>query len=576
MKTIQILIFSWISISAAQAQKATETSSRHMIDTSTLGNLNLFMEGLRLKSLGDEKTALVFFDMLLSKDSENAGANFEASQLDAIVGNYDQALIKAKKAYNADKNNKFYQEHLITQLTKSGKIGEAIETIESVLKLNPKKDILKLQYAYLLNLNDNPKKAIKVLSELENPNEANETIIYEKIKIYLSQKDYENAELEFKKLIKANPNDTRFLGNLADFYLKNKEIDKADIVFNDILRIEPVNVSALLFKVQYFQLKKDELGYQKTIKDLMVNKELNLDTKISLIADKFSQGSRMDSNGKQFIMVIAQNLVELHPAESRAYQVLGDISYISQDYKKAAIAYRKSLSLENSEYNVWQNLFYAFTALQNYQELADSSSSALDLFPANAIVYLYNGIANNQIGKYELAEKSLKRGLKFVGENIPLQTQINSSLGEVYQKIKKFSESDKHFETAVKLDQNNAYTLNNFAYYLSLRKDRLEYAKTMSKKSLEIEGENSSFLDTYAWINFQLGNLEEAKYYQEKALKSEKEDMSTIFEHYGDILIKLNDVENALKYWNKAKEAGSKNKALPIKISKKEYVEYQE
>ena len=565
-----------MSMSAAQAQKATETSARYTIDTSTIGNINLFMEGLRLKSLGDEKTALVFFDMLLSKDSENAGANFEASKLDAIVGNYDQALTKAKKAYNADKNNKYYQEHLITQLTKSGKIREAIETIESVLKLNPKKDILKLQYAYLLNLNDNPKKAIKVLSELENPNEANETIIYEKIKIYLSQKDYENSELEFKKLIKANPNDTRFLGNLADFYLKSKEIDKADVVFNDILRIEPVNVSALLFKVQYFQLKKDELSYQKTIKDLMINKELNLDTKISLIADKFSQASQMDSNGKKFIMVIAQNLVELHPTESRAYQVLGDISYISQDYKKAAIAYRKSLSLENSEYNVWQNLFYAFTALQNYQELADSSSSALDLFPANAVVYLYNGIANNQIGKYELAEKSLKRGLKFVGENIPLQTQINSSLGEVYQKIKKFGESDKYFETAIKLDQNNAYTLNNFAYYLSLRKDRLEYAKTMSKKSLEIEGENSSFLDTYAWINFQLGNLEEAKYYQEKAMKSEKEDMSTIFEHYGDILIKLNDVDNALKYWNKAKEAGSKNKALPIKISKKEYVEYQE
>jgi len=576
MKTIQVLFFSLISISVSIAQRATETSAKYTIDTSTLGNLNLFMEGLRLKSLGDEKTALVFFNMLLSNDMENAGANFEASQLDAILGNYDQAVMKARKAHNVDKNNKFYQEHLIAQLTKSGRIGEAIETIESVLKLNPKKDILKLQYAYLLNLNDNPKKAIKVLSELETPNEANETIIYEKIKIYLSQKDYDNAELEFKKLIKANPNDTRFLGNLADFYLKNKEIDKANIVFNDILRIEPINVNALLFKVQYFQLKKDELSYQKTIKDLITNKELNLDTKISLIADKFSHGSRMDSNGKRFIMDIAQNLVELHPSESKSYQVLGDISYIAQEYNKAAIAYRKSLNLDNSEYNVWQNLFYALTALQNYQELADSSSSALDLFPANAVVYLYNGIANNQIGKYEVAEKSLRRGLKFVGDNIPLQTQINSSLGEVYQKIKKFTESDKHFEVAIKLDQNNAYTLNNFAYYLSLRKDKLEYAKTMSKKSLEIEGENSSFLDTYAWINFQLGNLEEAKYYQEKALKYEKGDMSTIFEHYGDILIKLNDVDNALKYWNKAKEAGSKNKALPIKISKQEYVEYQD
>lgn len=91
----------------------------------------------------------------------------------------------------------------------------------------------------------------------------------------------------------------------------------------------------------------------------------------------------------------------------------------------------------------------------------------------------------------------------------------------------------------------------------------------MSRKSLDIEKDNASFLDTYAWINFELRLFTEAKFYQEQALANGKEDMAAIYEHYGDILFKLNETEKALTYWIKAKESGSKNKSLPIKISTK-------
>jgi tetratricopeptide (TPR) repeat protein len=178
--------------------------------------------------------------------------------------------------------------------------------------------------------------------------------------------------------------------------------------------------------------------------------------------------------------------------------------------------------------------------------------------------------------KYDLAEKSYRRGLKFVGENKSLEGQLYSSLGDTYHKLKNNEESDKCFEMAIKLDADNAYTLNNFAYYLSLRKNKLDYARSMSKKSLEIDKDNASFLDTYAWICFQMEKFEDAKFYQEQAILHGKEDMTTIYEHYGDILIKLNDVENALKYWNKAKEIGSKSKSLMLKISTKQFQAYQE
>jgi tetratricopeptide (TPR) repeat protein len=213
--------------------------------------------------------------------------------------------------------------------------------------------------------------------------------------------------------------------------------------------------------------------------------------------------------------------------------------------------------------------------LRLYKEMADSTESALEFFPANTIVYFYNGLANYQIERFDIAEKSFRRALRFVGENKVLEAQLYGSLAEMYYKQKRYKEMDESFDEALKLDPDNAYTLNNYAYYLSIRKDQLELAKKMSKKSLEIEKNNASFLDTYAWICFELGLYTDAKYYQEQALEHGKEDMSTIYEHYGDILFKLNEVDKALIYWNKAKENGSKNKALPSKISTKKYVEYQ-
>lgn len=557
-------------------QRATEKVDRYLVDTSQLNKLNLYMEAVKEKSVGNSLEALKLFNQCIEQDAKNATALFEASKIDAELSNIPEASSKAEKAYSIDKSNKFFQEHYISLLTKSGKIEQAIDVMKEIISSKKADDVTKMQYAYLLSLSNNPKKALSILDEFEKNGEYNEAIAYEKIKIYINQKDYKGAEYELKKMVKNNPNDSRFLGNLAEFYLKTGDIEQAERAFNDILRTEPNNISALLYKAQYYQMKKDEVNYRQTILSLINNKDLNLDTKITLIADKFSQGNKLDSNEKIFLNSIGRTLVVQYPNEYRAHQVMGDMYYISQKYDSARLAYKKSLSIDSKEYNVWQNLFYSLNALKLYQELADSTESGLDLFPANGLVHFYNGLANAQISKFDKAEKSYKRALRFVGESKELESQIYSSLGEIYHKQKKYAEMDESFESAIRLDPDNAYTLNNFAYYLSLRKDRLEYAKTMSKKSLDIDKENSSFLDTYAWINFQLGKFEEAKYYQERAIANGKEDMSTLYEHFGDILIKLNDTENALKYWTKAKEVGSKSKSLPLKISTKQYVDYQD
>lgn len=576
MKNLKLILILSVYTTIAYSQKATEKGEAYFVDTTQLNHLNMYMEAVREKSVGNNLEALKLFTLCTISNPKNASAFYEASLLETELSNMPDAMILAQNAFKIDKNNKFYRDHYIEILTKTGKIEEAIDVMKDVIDAKKADDIFKMQYAYLLSLSKNPKKAIAILNEFERNGEYNEAIAYEKVKIYIEQKDFKNAELELKKMVKNNPNDTRFLSNLAEFYLKTNNIEQAELAFNDILRTEPNNINALLYKVQYYQIKKDEANYKQAIINLMYQKELNLDTKISLISEKFAQGNKLDSTEKSFLNLIGKILTAQYPLEYRSHQILGDMYYISQKFDSSRLAYIKSLSMHNSEYPVWQNLFYAQNALKLYKELADSSESALELFPANALIHFYNGLANSQLDKYDKAEKSYRRALRFVGENKSLEAQIFSLLGEIYHEQKKYIEMDESFESAIKIDPNNAYTLNNFAYYLSLRKDKLEYAKLMSKKSLDIDKINSSFLDTYAWINFQLGKFDEAKFYQEQALLNGKEDMTTIYEHYGDILIKLNDTENALKYWNKAKEAGSKNKSLSQKISTKQYVDYQE
>ena len=62
--------------------------------------------------------------------------------------------------------------------------------------------------------------------------------------------------------------------------------------------------------------------------------------------------------------------------------------------------------------------------------------------------------------------------------------------------------------------------LNNYAYYLSLVGRDLDKAERMSGKVIERFPNNSTYLDTYAWILFKKGNYTLAKFYMETAIKN--------------------------------------------------------
>ena len=158
--------------------------------------------------------------------------------------------------------------------------------------------------------------------------------------------------------------------------------------------------------------------------------------------------------------------------------------------------------------------------------------------------------------------------VNFSAKKVTFKAQIYSSLGDAYQQQKKYKESVAAYENALALDPNNIYTLNNYAYYLSLREENLAKAEEMSLKTNRLEKDNASFQDTYAWILFKGKKYEEAKIWMQKAILN-NQNSAVQFEHLGDILFQLGETENALQNWKKALILEPENMELKKKINQK-------
>jgi Tfp pilus assembly protein PilF len=128
------------------------------------------------------------------------------------------------------------------------------------------------------------------------------------------------------------------------------------------------------------------------------------------------------------------------------------------------------------------------------------------------------------------------------------------------------------YEKSLSLYADNAAVLNNYAYFLSEEERELERALTMSSRAINLDKNNATYLDTYAWILYKLKRYEEALTYIERAIADDPEPSDVLYEHAGDICHQLGIRHRALDYWYKAldlqRESGTVDKQLEKKTKR--------
>jgi len=260
-------------------------------------------------------------------------------------------------------------------------------------------------------------------------------------------------------------------------------------------------------------------------------------------------------------------MINSHPNDLKAIVVYADILYTDNKFQEAKEQYLLVLEKDKTKSQVWSQVLFILAEQSDFETMLSVSDEALEYFPTDPLFYYFNGVSNKWLKNYSEAISSLETGIEFVIDNQNLLLEFYSSIADAYHATKQHKLSDEYYEKVLEIDPTNVLVLNNYAYYLSVRKESLEKAKKMSFKCNELEQNNGTYQDTYAWILYELKDYENAKQWMLKSLKNGSDISTVVVEHYGDILYKLGDIEEAIIQWKKAKNLGGVSKNLNKKIN---------
>lgn len=235
--------------------------------------------------------------------------------------------------------------------------------------------------------------------------------------------------------------------------------------------------------------------------------------------------------------------------------------YIAQDKtEKAEAIYSELIERGASDMKPYSYMIQKAMTASNAAEMIRIAEKGRAAHPTRPDFYIYNVLALGEQEKPDEALAVANKGLEVADKGSFLYGHLLFVSADLLNEKGETDEALKRYEQALGYLPKDALLLNNYAYALATSNRNIERAEALASEAIRIDSSNASFLDTYAWILYLRENYGLAKYYIESAIRNSKEEVSSVLlDHYGDILWKLNDKDNAVKAWQDALKAEPEN-----------------
>lgn len=534
----------------------------------------LFIEGLKQRTLNNFDEAIKIFSRCLEIDARSSATLYEMANIHVAKGDFQSSMFMLEKAVAINPGNKYYRLLLIKVYQQNKLYEKAAGEYAFLADLFPDNPDYPFFQAGLLTLAGQYEKALEIYNQLEKKSGFSEPIAVGKQQIYLKQDNKPAAYAEIEKLIKANPAETKYYGLLADMYLADKNREKALENYNKILGINPNDGFVHLSIASFYLEVNDSVKAYEHIKAAFKNSTLELETKAQMYLLLVQPGPSKISESKQLELI--HLLIDTHIDDERPRALLVDFYLNKKQLEEARKQLRLVLDIKKDAYMYWERLLLINNDLFDWKAMNDDSDKALKYFPDQPLIYILKAVGLLQLKQYDELLTVIDSGVVYAKKDPKILSQLYTYQAEAFYNLKRFNDAFNVFDKVVALDPENYMAMNNYAYYLSLKRERLGIAEQLSAKVVQANPENATYLDTYAWVFFVKKDYQLAKFYMEIALSKDTEQSAVLVEHYGDILFNLNEKENALTQWKKSLKMGNVTEILKQKIAEKRYIETKE
>lgn len=485
-----------------------------------------FLKGMEYRLVRDYTSAILELQLALRYDS-SATIAYTVAQSYAQLGKKDIAL--EYLAVSIRKNPDYIPalELQAEFAIEDNRLLGALEIYEHIVALQPKNRQSRYMLGRILEFS-NEQKAITIYNSLIEDFGSDEQLLERLVYLYRSQNDTTSYIRTLEKILDSGTD-------------------------NDVIARE------------YIQQLLRSRNYLKAVQFLSstqaLSKTNSLPSLFSAVADNFLSldSSALILNKKtvsELLMLIKKNHFlqwQLPYAAAMLSYRLGDKKQSEQFFYDAEL-----LTDSHAEFMLEQGRFYS----QNNDDdnAVNVLKTGITLFSEDYrfpfyIGVLYDNMHNNDSAqKYYYMAVSIEHG----------RSEIWAQLGIFHNRNHNNLASDTCYRRGLLLSPDDALLNNNLAYTFAERKIFLDQALIMAQKAVAKEPMNSSYLDTYGWVLFQMGNYDKSIAQLKQALLYSNS--ATLYEHIGSAYFESGDYTEAKQAFTKALELDPKKIYLQQKI----------
>lgn len=520
--------------------------------------INKTSEPAELKTVVDKESAERYF--IMARDYERRG----------II---DMAEHYYELAYNFDPNSELLRDELVRRYIESEKTSKALILIKGQrtnqdLLLKEKRQVVSI-YVKMGEF----EKAAEVLELIEDRNDEEVYtlgLIYESLgkkdealknymlyyrknasvqigykigKLLIASKRFTEAESLYTSMISGTDPKPDIFVMIGGLKVVQKDTAEGLRYFKKALELDSLNEDALRSAAQIYLSRNDypnaivnyeklynenELGevYGRTLAIIyFYNKQF--DKAESLLSDLLKDG--MDD-------------YELH-------YYLGLVFMGQKKNDLAMIEFEKTLSIRNTFDDAWKEMCYLAIRDKKYDEALQIAKRYQRNISDKSVPLKLLGHVYMVRKEYTNAIESFQKALTF--DSTDMYSYFE--LGSAFERTKKYSEAAEAFGRVLAAKPDEPATCNYLGYMWAERGENLDSAKILISKALKEDPGNGAYLDSYAWVHFQMGDIDSALFYIEKAVKIVGDD-PVVYIHLGEIYLKKKEYAKAIAAFRKCLE----------------------
>lgn len=241
-----------------------------------------------------------------------------------------------------------------------------------------------------------------------------------------------------------------------------------------------------------------------------------------------------------------RRVVRLNPHHEQARLYLGQVAEKRKRYSEA-FAWYSGITTPPNRFEAQIRLGIVLAA---QGKLAEARAHLANTKPKGEQQMVQRALAEDQILRDAKQFREALNVLSKVLKKLPQNNDLLYARALVAERLDDLVLHERDLRKILKSDPKNAHALNALGYSLADHTTRYKEALALIQQAMELRPNDAFILDSMGWVQYRMGNHEEAVRYLKQALAIRND--PEISAHLGEVLWVMGDRQAAEDVWRRA------------------------